>query len=68
MTTMCAVSKAALILKNFEIFYEIHTPAQAETLLHSLEWAAAGIGLHVNAHITLCVSKLVHADFFLFLF
>ena len=24
--------------------------AQAETLLHSLEWAAAGIGLHVNAH------------------
>ena len=27
-------------------------PAQAETLLHSLEWAAAGIGLHVNAHKT----------------
>ena len=27
-----------------------NTPAQAETLLHSLEWAAAGIGLHVNAH------------------
>ena len=26
--------------------------AQAETLLHSLEWAAAGIGLHVNAHKT----------------
>ena len=25
-----------------------NTPAQAETLLHSLEWAAAGIGLHVN--------------------
>ena len=25
------------------------TPAQAETLLYSLEWAAAGIGLHVNA-------------------
>ena len=24
-------------------------PTQAETLLHSLEWAAAGIGLHVNA-------------------
>ena len=23
-----------------------------ETLLHSLEWAAAGIGLHVNAHET----------------
>ena len=26
--------------------------AQAETLLHSLEWAAAGIGLHVKAHKT----------------
>ena len=26
--------------------------AQAETLLHSLEWATAGIGLHVNAHKT----------------
>ena len=26
-----------------------NTPAQAETLLHSLEWAAAGIGLHVNS-------------------
>ena len=27
-----------------------NVPAQAETLLHSLEWAAAGISLHVNAH------------------
>ena len=27
-------------------------PVQAETLLHSLERAAAGIGLHVNAHKT----------------
>ena len=26
-----------------------NTPTQAETLLHSLEWAAAGTGLHVNA-------------------
>ena len=26
--------------------------AQAETLLHSLERAAVGIGLHVNAHKT----------------
>ena len=26
-----------------------NTPNQAETLLHSLERAAAGIGLHVNA-------------------
>ena len=29
-----------------------NTPTQAETLLCSLEWAAAGIGLHVNAHKT----------------
>ena len=29
-----------------------NTPNQAETLLHSLEWAAAGIGLHVIAHKT----------------
>ena len=26
-----------------------NTPAQAETLLHSLEWATSGIGLHFNA-------------------
>ena len=31
-----------------------NTPAQAETLLHSMEWAAAGIGIHVNAHKTEC--------------
>ena len=29
-----------------------NTPAQAETLLHSLERAAVGIGLHINAHNT----------------
>ena len=29
-----------------------NTPVQAETLLHNLEWTAAGIGLHVNAHKT----------------
>ena len=29
-----------------------NTPNQAETLLHSLKRAAAGIGLHVNAHKT----------------
>ena len=29
-----------------------NTPNQAETLLHSLEQAAAGIGLHVNSHKT----------------
>ena len=29
-----------------------NAPGQAETLLHSLERVAAGIGLHVNAHKT----------------
>ena len=29
-----------------------NTPNKAETLLHSLDRAAAGIGLHVNAHKT----------------
>ena len=29
-----------------------NAPIQAKTLLHSLECAAAGLGLHVNAHIT----------------
>ena len=29
-----------------------NTPNQAETLLHSLEWATAGIGRHVNAQKT----------------
>ncbi len=29
-----------------------NTPNRAETLLHSLERAAAGIGLHINAHKT----------------
>ena len=31
-----------------------NTPAQAETLLHSLERAAAGIGLNVNANKVEC--------------
>ena len=37
----------------------VNAPAQAETLLHSLERAAAGIGLHVNAHKTeyMCFSQ-----------
>ena len=30
----------------------VKTPNQSETLLHSLEQAATGIGLHVNAHKT----------------
>ena len=35
-----------------------NTPDQAETLLHSLERAAASIGLHVNAHKTGDISTL----------
>ena len=36
-----------------------NTPNQAETLLHSLEQAAAGIRLHVNAHKTefMCLNQ-----------
>ena len=33
-----------------DVAFLANTPAQAETRLHSLERAAAGIGLHVNAH------------------
>ena len=33
-----------------DILHLANALAQAETLLHSLERAAAGIGLHVNAH------------------
>ena len=36
----------------YDIAILANTPNQAETLLHSLERAAAGIGLHVNAHKT----------------
>ena len=32
-----------------------NAPTQAETLLHSLEWAAAGIDLQVNAGKTKCI-------------
>ena len=35
-----------------DIALRANTPNQAETLLHSLKRAAAGIGLHVNAHKT----------------
>ena len=35
-----------------DIAFRANTPNQAETLLHSLERAAAGIGLHVNVHKT----------------
>ena len=37
---------------SFNSFQNKVTSKEAETLLHSLERAAAGIGLHVNAHKT----------------
>ena len=36
----------------YDIALLANTSSQAKTLLHSLERAAAGIGLHVNAHKT----------------
>ena len=46
----------AQIITNADCVNDIvllaNTPAQAETLLHRLERAAAGIDLHVNAHKT----------------
>ncbi len=40
-----------MLIANYanDIALLANTPNQAETLLHSLERAAAGIGLHVNA-------------------
>ena len=32
-----------------DIVLQSNTPAESESLLHSLEWAASGIGLHINA-------------------
>ena len=44
-----------------DIAFLASSPAQAETLLHSLERAAAGIGLHVNAYKTeyMCFNQTV---------
>ena len=42
----------AKTITDADIALPANTPAQAETLLHSLERAAAGIGLHFNAHKT----------------
>ena len=43
-----------------DIALHANTPNQAETLLHSLERAAAGIGLHLNAHKTeyMCYNQI----------
>ena len=42
----------AKAITDADIAILANTPNQAKTLLHSLERAAAGIGLHVNAHKT----------------
>ena len=41
--------------RRWQRFWQMHTPI-AETPLHSLERAAADIGLHVNAHNTVYMS------------
>ena len=42
-----------------DITLPANTPAQAESLLHNLEWAVGGIGLHVNTDKTeyVCLNK-----------
>ena len=44
---------------NYDIALLANAPTQAKTLLHSLERAAAGIALHVNAHKTeyMCLNQ-----------
>ena len=37
---------------DYTVYLPVSTPAQAEFLLHSLEQAAGGIGLYVNANKT----------------
>ena len=53
-TYACArcVTKSIFKRSADDITLLANAPAQAVTLLHSLELAAAGIGLHVNAHKT----------------
>ena len=50
------VFRAFIIIINSDYTDDIahlaNTSAQAETQLYSLEWAVAGIGLHVNVHKT----------------
>ena len=51
---------AKTITDTDDIVILANTPNQAETLLHSLERAAAGIGLYVNAHKTeyMCYNQM----------
>ena len=45
-----------------------NTPTQAKTLLHSLEWATAGIGLNFVIRINFFLLKLILKNSFCFLF
>ena len=49
-----------------DIVLLVHTPTQAESLLHSLEQAVGGIGLHVNADKTeyMCFNQNQRGDIF----
>ena len=44
--------KKKRLVNKFDIALLANAPAHTETMLHSLEWPAAGICLHVNAHKT----------------
>ena len=52
------------LAKENDIVLLANTPAQAETLLYGLEWAAADIGLHVNADKTEYVCFNQRGDIF----
>ena len=42
----------SFVILEYYVLFILLDPSQAETLLHSLEGVAAGIGLHVNPHKT----------------
>ena len=60
MVQQCIFSFEFHIQANSKLFFHLrHTSTQAETLLHRLEQAAGGIGLHVNTHKTeyMCLNQ-----------
>ena len=62
LSSLCNVNNSLTFHRlKYAIFLVIlaNTPNQADTLLHSLERAAAGIGLYINAHKTeyMCYNK-----------
>ena len=52
MKAIVNISKRQLLKSQVKLAILANTPNQAETLLHSMERTATGIGLHVNAHKT----------------